>query len=287
LKISAATTDPENLIYDADELDAARVLAVMVPGALSRISVFEAAEVWRARGYGLAHYRFPGLDGRSVAPVLDIAEAASEIVALAARYPDKPVRLLGFSTGGAIVLTAAAVLGGDVRVALLSSAVARGGGAATFSKGLRDVLGSAVRARSVDRRAIWLEYYKVLLFGRAVLGDPALDARANEVIAARRDRIVFPDEGKPRAHTRDLRRWSVPAAAAGVGRHVRLFWGMADPVFSLAQQRGLARSIGAAGLMGYPGQGHLLFASHPAVFEDIFAHFEGATPEDSAGIELL
>jgi pimeloyl-ACP methyl ester carboxylesterase len=276
-----------NLIFDAGELDAARALAVMVPGALSRISVFEAAEVWRARGYGLAHYRFPGLDGRAIAPALNIAEAAAEIVALAARYPGKPVRLVGFSTGGAIVLNAAHALRGDVRVALLSSAVAGGGGVETFAKGLRDMLGSAVRARSLDRRKIWLAYYKVLLYGRAVLDDPVLDARAAEVIAARHDRIVWPDEGKPQAHTRDLRRWKVPSVCVQTGSGVRLFWGMADPVFSLAQQRGLARRIGAAGLTGYPGQGHLLFASHPPVFQDIYAHFEGVKPEKSIGVELL
>ncbi len=274
MKISAATTNAQHLIYDPSALAAARVIAVMVPGALSRISMFDAAAVWASRGYGLAHYRFPGLDGRDVSPPLSIRQAADEITSLAAAYPDKPIRLLGFSTGGPVVLTAGARLEGDVRIALMASAVEQGGGALTFARGMRDLAQAAARVRSVSLRPLWLEYYQVLLFGRQVWHDASLAARAREIIAVRRDKIVFPQGGLPQAHTRDLRRWQFPRGASFDPRRVRLFWGSADPVFSRRQQYGLAKALGGAPVTEYKDQGHLLFASHPEVFEDIYAFFE-------------
>lgn len=248
--------------------------------------MFDAANAWRARGYGLVHYRFPGLDGRPIAPPLRIAEAAEEIVALAARFPKKPLRLLGFSTGGAIVLTASAMLGGDLRVALMASAVARGGGTRTFCRSARDLVAAAMRAGTLDRRRVWLAYYGVLLFGRKAVTDLALAMRAEHIIEARRDKIVYPDQGRPKAHMRDLRRWQLPRDLHFAPGAVRLFCGMEDPVFSHAQQMRLARTIGA-GVTGYNGHGHLLFATHPPVFDDVFAHFEGLPPKPGAEARLL
>lgn len=248
--------------------------------------MFEAADCWRDRGYGLAHYRFPGLDGRPIAPPLNIRQAAGEVAALAALYPGKPLRLLGFSTGGAIVLTAARLLSGDLRVALLASAVSRGGGVETFRRGAQDMAAAAVRAGSLDRRRVWLEYYRVLLFGRGVLKDPDLSLRAQDIIGARREKIVYPDDGKPEAHTRDLRHWTLPKDVRFVPGQCRQFWGMADPVFSRDQQMRLAHQIGAS-LTGYEGHGHLIFATCPEVFEDIFAHFEAQPLASGRGVTLL
>lgn len=258
----------------------------MVPGALSRISMFDDAAVWRSRGYGLVHYRFPGLDGRAIAPPLQIAQAAQEIVALAARYPDTPLRLLGFSTGAAIVMSATAHLTGTVRVALMSSAVTRGGGADTFRRGVQDMAAAALRARTLNRRRIWLEYYRVLLFGRGVVKDADLSRQARQIIEMRRDKIVYPDEGRPEAHTSDLRRWRVPKTLRYAPGQARLFWGMDDPVFSRRQQERLARQIGAS-LTAYAGHGHLTFATHPAIFDDIFDHFEDRPAMTGGGVSLL
>ena len=286
MKISAPTTDIRDLVYDPSELEAAQAIAVLVPGALSRISMFEAADSWRMKGYGLVHYRFPGLDGRPISPPLNIRQAAEEIVALAARFPNKPLRLLGFSTGGAIVLTAARQLSGDLRVALLASAVSRGGGVETFRRGVQEMAAAAMRAGTINRRRVWLEFYRVLLFGRDVLKDVELSERAEDIIKARWDKIVYPDEGRPEAHTRDLRRWTLPKYTRFAPAQARMFWGMNDTVFSKAQQMRLAGKIGAP-LTGYRGQGHLIFASFPAVFEDILAHFEGTPAVTGAGVELL
>lgn len=285
MKTSAVTTDPVHLMYDADELAAARTIAVFVPGALARLDIFDAALCWRDRGYGLAFYRFPGLDGRPVAPALNIAEAAAEIVALARRYPNKPLRLLGYSTGGPIVLTAAAQIPGDVRIAAMSPAVEHGGGLVTGLRGLVDLARATWRARSLRLSRVWYSYYQTLWFGRAVHHDPALRQRAEAVVAARRCRIVLPDGGKARAHTDDLRHWRLSPVARFDADRLRIFCGIDDPVFSQRQTLRFAHKLGAA-VTGYPGQGHLLFASHPAVFEDVFSFFEGAVPALSEGIEL-
>lgn len=274
MKISAATTETGNLLYNPDTLKQARTIAVLVPGAFSRVSVFDAVQHWQTHGYGIASYRFPGLDGRTLSPALRIDHAGREIADLVTRYPGKPIRLLGFSTGSAVVLSAARHLSGDIKVAALSSAVECGGGRETRWRVTRDLLQAAWRARSLRRAAVWHEYYRVMLFGRAVNRDAVLDKRAREIIAARREKIVIPDAGLRRAHTADLRHWMLPPGAAFLPGRVRFFWGAEDPVFSRAQIIAFAAKLGTAPITSYPGQGHLLFASHPLVFADIFDFFE-------------
>ncbi|MFK7744284.1 MAG: alpha/beta fold hydrolase [Roseobacter sp.] len=276
--ISANTTDVSHLIYDPEKLASARAIAVMVPGALSSVRIFEPALKWQDLGYGLATYRFPGMDGREVSPKLNIAEAAAEIVALGKAFPDKPLRLLGYSTGGPIVLTAAAQLNRDVRVAAMSPAVERGGGLRTGFTGLLDIVKSMARVRSMRRDKIWLEYYRVLLFGPDVLTNADLAAQADAMIAAHRSDIVLPDGGKPRAHTHDLSRWRLPQNLELPKGALRFFVGSKDPVFSPTQTRAFARKLGNAPITSYPGQGHLLFLSHKPAFDDILDHFEGRVP---------
>ena len=275
-----------NLVFDPDELESARVLAVLVPGALSRIEIFHPAHVWRDRGYGLAFYRFPGLDGRPEFPRLSISGAAKEIAELAAQYPDKPVRLLGYSTGGPIVLTAAAQMQGDVKVAAMSLAVEAGGGVRTGVAGLADVLGAAWRRGSLRRREVWLEYYRVLLFGRTVLTDAELAAKADRLIAGHLDRIVMPEGELPRAHTDDLRQWRLPQSFTLPPERIRFFVGLDDPVFSQDQTLEFARRLGGCAVTGYPGQGHLLFLSYKRAFADILAFFEGHEIDNPDSVAL-
>lgn len=246
--------------------------------------MFEATQEWSARGYGIVRYRFPGLDGRSLHPPLRIRDAAQEIVSLLARYPEKPVRILGFSTGGAIALETARHLSGDVRVALMSPALPRAGGGETATRSAIDLIQSAWRARSLRVEPVWLCYYEILLFGRSVREDPVLTARAQAIIEARRARIVFPNRGKPRAHVRDLRRWMWKGRSPVAQGCLRIFTGDRDPVFSGAQTGQFAAQLGAVPLRRYPGQGHLLFLSYPQVFADVLAFFEEEAGATGGGI---
>ena len=140
--------------------------------------------------------------------------------------------------------------------------------------------------RSFRLEPVWLDYYRLLLYGRSVRRNPALAARATEVIRARRSKIILPDDGKPHAHTSDLRRWRLPVEARFAPGQVRLFWGLEDPVFSRAQTLSFARRLGPAPVTAYPGHGHLLFASHLPVFDDIRAFFEGMASDEGGGVTL-
>ena len=275
-----------HLAYDAEALAQARVIAVLIPGALSRGDIFDPALRWQQAGYGLATYRFPGLDGRPLSPALKIGQAAADIAELAAAYPDTPIRLLGFSTGAPIAISAAQRMRNDVKFAGLSPAVELGGGSETAIRSMRLILSAAWRVKSVRLRAVWLEYYRLLLFGTPVLEDRALSAQAEQIITARADRIVWPDGGKPRAHMADLRRWRLPKEIAFPKGRGRFFHGLEDPVFSPRQVINFAQQIGGVKVSGYPGQGHLMFATHVPVFDDIFEFFEGRPTIKGGGVTL-
>lgn len=275
MKTSAPTTETDHLIYDPAELDAARVIAVLVPGALSRIGIFEAADTWRNHGYGLVHYPFPGLDGRALHPPLSLAYAARDIAALLKRYPHKPVRLVGFSTGMAVVIKAAVLLPDrDLRIAGIAPAVERAGGIKTTLRGTYDVLRAALAARSVRVAPVWFSFYRALLFGAGVYHDATLAAQAVAIIDARRGRIVVPTRALVHAHTSDLKRWRLSAPERALARRMRLFWGDEDVIFDRDQINHFAARCGGAPITVYEGHGHLLFATCPRVFGDVFRFFE-------------
>ncbi|WP_299966323.1 alpha/beta hydrolase [uncultured Roseobacter sp.] len=265
----------DGLIYDPAEVERAAKLVILIPGALARLEIFAPVQHWRARGYALVSCPFPGLDGRPVTPGLRIDAAAACIAEFAERHPGKPYRLLGYSTGGPIAISAAERMGdADVRVAAMSSAVERAGGIATARRTTADLLAAAARVRSVRRRTVWLEYYKTLLFGRRVRRDSALDARATALVAARMEEMVYPDRDLLAAHTEDLRRWRLPSGPRLAEDRLQFFVGAEDPVFSSPQTAALAARFGAPRRHSYAGQGHLLFLTAPRVFEDILAYFE-------------
>lgn len=275
LKTSAATIEDGDLIYDPAALASARAIAVLVPGALCRIGIFEAAEAWRKQGYGLVYYRFPGLDGRSLTPALDLAGAAAEIAALVQRYPDKPLRFLGYSTGTAIVLKAATRLSGrDLRIAAMAPAVELAGGFRTTWRSALDLLRAALNVCDLRVRPVWFAYYRLLLFGRAIYGDSDLTAQAEALIERRRAKIVVPTGPLVHAHTRDLKRWRMSAAERAAGQGMHLYWGTADVIFDRAQIEAFASCFAGAQLTCYSGQGHLLFATCPEAFEDVLGFFE-------------
>lgn len=262
------------LLFDKDQVQRADTLLFLVPGALASIEIFDPVKNWNEPGYAPIYYRFPGLDGLPMDHSLGIDNAATQIAALANRYPGKKVRILGYSTGGPIgILALDKIHAADVRAAAMSPAVTRAGGIGTAARAVGDVLGSALRVGSVDRETVWLDYYRTLLFGHAGLKDPALSDRIDQLVDAKKETIIIPGTALANAHSRDLRRWSLPKGAHSNPSHIRFFIGLSDPVFSTAQTRRFSRRLGGVLTYGYPGQGHLLFLTHPGVFDDVLGFF--------------
>ncbi|WP_299677833.1 alpha/beta hydrolase [uncultured Roseobacter sp.] len=275
------TQPPPSLIYDADAVARAQRLVICAPGALTRIEIFDPVLAWRARGWEPVFYPFPGLDGRALS-LLDIDGAAAQIAAFAEAHSDKQIGLLGFSTGGAIVIEAAARLGPEVRTVALAPGLPQAGGWRTMLATTWDILGAAWRARALRVRPVWLEYYRVLLFGRAVLRHADTRARSHEIVEARAPRMVYPESGLLRAHAHGLKRWRGPRAPLPVPGHVTVLAGSEDPVFSTAQTRAFAAALGDVALRVFPGHGHMLFLTEPSVFDIARAVLEGA--EERSGL---
>ena len=263
------------LVYDTEALARADTLVILIPGALTSRGMFYNAEAWADRpGYALAFYRFAGMDGLPLDRPLNIAEAGREIAAFANRHPDKRIRILGYSTGGPIGILAASDIRGDVKVAAMSSAVELAGGADTALRVARDVLVSAARARSVRPEDVWLEYYRILLFGRTVRQRPEAVQTSDVYVDLLEDVIELPEKEVPAAQSSDLRHWRLPEEIEIDPERVRFFVGREDPVFSTRQTLAFARKLGGPKVQAYPGQGHLLYETRPDVFDDILRWFE-------------
>jgi pimeloyl-ACP methyl ester carboxylesterase len=163
---------------------------------------------------------------------------------------------------------------GDVKVAAMSPAVELGGGLLTGLHGGYDLLTAVLVAGSFEESKVWRQYYRTLLFGRNSLDDPRRMADADAILGPDDDSITAPPPGMTRAHTRDLRRWTLDDAPRLPPDRLRFFIGLEDSLFSTGQTRRFARNFGAIEIWGYPGQGHLLFESYPPVFDDILTYFE-------------
>jgi pimeloyl-ACP methyl ester carboxylesterase len=264
------------LRYDAREIDGANEIVVFIPGALASVEIFAPATELKAPGQAFVYYRFPGLDGLPLDHDLVIDHAAKQIAEFANAHPAERVRLLGYSTGGAIALVATQYLdGAGAKVAALSPAVPKAGGLATTVRGAIDIAAASARAGSLDRAVVWREYYRTLLFGRAGLSDPALAERIDQLARSQADNIVIPEHDLAHAHTEDLSHWKTPAGFSVNSDNVAFFVGTEDPVFSMRQTRKFAEAIGVSTIVEYPDGGHLLFLTHPGVFEDIFTFFAG------------
>jgi len=267
------TSHEDPFVFDKAEVERASAIAIMIPGALAPIDIFSPTKQWKNQGYALAFYRFPGLDGLPLDHNLGIQAAADNIAAFANGFPNKKVRLLGYSTGGPIAILAGEDIKGDVKVAAMSSAVELAGGAATTVRATYDIVAAAARAKSLRRDRIWHEYYRTLLYGRKGLKDPSLVNLANQIAEAEKANIIVPDGDMPRAHSGDLQRWRLNNRPRLPERQLRFFIGLEDPVFSTDQTRKFARAFGHPEIRKYPHQGHLLFLTQPDIFDDILDFF--------------
>lgn len=261
---------PDPILHRPEDVARADRLVIFVPGSLTSVVMYDAADGWSGGGFAAAYYRYPGLDGMPVTP-LDIDGSAAQIAAFANRYPDKDVALVGYSSGAAIAILAAAQIQGDrvVPVAAISPAVERGGGMPTLARGASDIVRSAARAQSLDPLDVWVEYWQILLRGREAPPLPAFRERVLETARIHRgDRDLGPPDPRlARSHARHLSRWELPGDLDLEHVRVRIYAGLEDPVFSTAQTLRFTKQLGETQIYGYPGEGHLLYLTQPDVFE--------------------
>lgn len=270
----------EPLQFKAAELARAQKIAVFIPGALSSIDVFTETDAWEDAGYARVYYRYPGLDGMPLDHRIDQAAAASHIADFLSHYPGRDIALVGYSTGGPIALMAADRIegAGSIRVAALSTGVDYAGGLATLLRGGGDVIRAVVQAGSLERMDVWKEFWAGLLYGRDAFRDPAFEDRLDEKIAEGEKIVVELNREIALTHTLNLPTWRLPPDLNLDGVPVAFFIGLRDPVFATWQTQAFARQVGDVTIYGYPDEGHLIFFTRPAVFDDILAWVEGAEP---------
>ncbi len=270
------------LVFDASEVAAASKIALFVPGAFASVDIFDAAAFWADEGYALAFYRFPGRDGMAGDHALDIDVAGGIVADFVADHPHHDVVLVGYSTGGPIVLTAADRVRrapprtGGLAVALISPAVERAGGVQTRLRGFGDVVRAAWRARSLRADAVWRAYWQVLLFGRDNLTNPDFAPRIDGFMAADFPLLTPPTPEVAELHTRALARWTLPRDFSLGDIPVGIFLGAADPVFTMDQSQTLARRLGVGRIVAYPDDGHMPFLTQERLFPDILAFADRA-----------
>ncbi len=263
------------LLFDPDRLARADTVVVMVGGALSDRNIFTNAEAWQEdHRVALVYFRLPGMDGLPLDHRLGIEDAARQIQHFASMHETKRIRLLGYSTGGPIVLTATAGINGDVRTAVLSPAVERAGGVATALRASFDILQSSLSVGTLQKEKLWRDYYKTLLYGRKGRADPTNQENIRRISRAQEDNIILPDADLQSAHTKDLRHWRIPPQLNLRNKAVRIYIGREDPVFSRRQTQIFANRLGGVEIVEYAGQGHLLFFTRPIVFDEIANFFE-------------
>lgn len=267
------------LLYDPAHVARARELVIATPGALTSAGILLPVKDWETPTRATAFYRLPGFDGRPAGTPVSFENAAREITALVAANGIERVYFVGFSMGNALNLEAAKRIATDlphvkVQVAGISAALPNPGPALAGLRGAVGTLQSAIRTGSLDRRTIWLDYYRTLLYGRDVARTPADDATARQIIAARAGNIFVPTRRMGRAHTWDLIHWENPAPERLADTKIHLFHGAEDPVFPLRAARRFAADLPDATLYAYPGDGHLLLITRrDQIFDDIAGTF--------------
>ncbi|MEX0367489.1 MAG: alpha/beta fold hydrolase, partial [Ruegeria sp.] len=270
----AEPTDP--LLFDAQAMSRAESAVIGIPGVMTSVRVLRPLEGFARADRAVAYFRLPGFDGRPAAESIVLDRAAARIAALVRTYDLKRVDLVGHSTGAVIALEAAKDIRAltpdvDIRVTGISTALPAPQPILAGVRGAAGTLAAAVRARSLNPRKVWLEYYRRLAYGPDVEKSPASAEAADQLVAANESRIELPEDGLYRRHTRDLRRWTNPDPEALAGARITYFHGAVDPVFPPRPTRRFVETLPEASIRFVSGHGHLILLTYPEVWDHIEA----------------
>ena len=256
--------------FDPGDIATKSKIIVFVPGALNSIDIFSATKPLGEQGFALVYYRFPGMDGRPLDSIVSISGIADEVIAFRNRYPDKEFHVVGFSIGGQVALEAASRPDSRIgKVAVLGGTV---GFPDTFGVGIRAlrwVLASAWTRSTTDLAAVWRDFYKVLLFGEPGVSDPVLAKRADEIVAARRNRIVTPTRALVCSHMRDITFRTAVSPDRVATTPVLFLHGRLDVVSPSGRVAHYASGFKRARFEALEHQGHQIFLTEPALFTKV------------------
>ncbi len=232
--------------------------------------MFFPLRAWADADTAVVAWRFPGLDGRPAEDRVRIVPAGAAIAAFVNARNPRAVRLIGLSAGAAIALEAARdVRAGQVDVALISPALPTPAVVLASAAAAADMAEAAARAGTWETRALFAEYYRTLLYGRAHYGDPLRAAESARRAAAVKDSLILPGEGRARSHAAGLIGWTLRRPEELSHVRVMIFVGSEEPLFPLAAVRRFAARLPQVNLYIYRGQGHLLFETATDLFGDI------------------
>lgn len=275
------------LVYDEARLEQADTIVVALPGVLNSVAMFDPLEEKAGPRVVVARYRYPGLDGLALDHRVTLDGVAEEVAALLARHPDKRLGLIGFSAGGQIAIeTAARFADRHPRVAVISGAIGFPETVYTALRGGWAVARLSLTLGTFDREKIWRRYYPILLYGEEGAADPANQAEIARIYARQKDGIVIPTYAMLTAQAGDLtwRRLRPLPALADIP--ILMLHGTEDPSLPIGPVAEMATRLPNARLAPIEGGGHLLYLTHPEVFDRALAHVlaepEGVTPRRPA-----
>ncbi|MEL6465411.1 MAG: alpha/beta hydrolase [Pseudomonadota bacterium] len=271
---TAPVSDP--LLFDDAAMARADSAMIGIPGALTSIRVLHPMDEFATRNRAIAYFRLPGFDGRPSSESIDLDRAAGRIAALVRRHELKRIDLIGHSTGAVIALEAAKDIRAtspatDVRVTGISTALPAPQPVLAGVRGAAGTIAAAARARSLNPRKVWLEYYRRLAYGPDVDTSPETIEAADALVEANTARITLPEDGLYRRHTRDLRRWTNPEPDALTGTEITFYHGAVDPVFPPRPTQRFVATLPGAKVTFIEGHGHLILLTYPQVWDQIAA----------------
>jgi pimeloyl-ACP methyl ester carboxylesterase len=284
LALAACAGPPEAArppLYTASTAGTPEEITFLIPGALTTAGIFGAANDWQSDRHRVVEYRLPGMRGEPLLPSLDILAAAEWVADYANSFPDARINLLGYSTGGAIAIEAAARTkdSGRVKVVAISSATPFPGAALAFLRGTVGVAGAAISAGTLDAQTVWDEYFLTLYLGKGWQKSPEKRAIAEEIRRSFEGRINRPGEGRGRSQSGSLLGWALSPEAMGSQARITFFHGENDPVFPLWQVKALAHRLDAP-VCVLPKDGHMPLLSRADLIDRVQRLFadKGAGP---------
>lgn len=275
------------LVYDPQALERATMIVIALPGVLNSVVMYDPAEAWAADGVALARYRFPAMDGLALDHRITVESVIATISDLLEQHPEKRVGLLGYSAGGQLALEAAQALAAYApRVVVMATAQGFPETLYTSLRGARAVVAIAIGDGTTELPQIWRRYYPILLYGHDGAADPARQADIARIVAQQQARIVYPNRALLSAQAGDLawRRLRISPELAATP--ILLLHGDADPSASFAAAERLAAQLPNARLETVAGGGHLIYLTHPEVFDAARAFFlEETAASRVAGVQ--